>query len=83
MSKRKVCNNYKWSGIGDLCKTCHELRSEHIIPIDRYNLGINQTKVNMRATIDSLIQEIKQDPTISISQRNYAIKKMEELASKL
>lgn len=29
--------------------------------------------------INSLIQEIKQDPSISISQRNYAIKKMEEL----
>lgn len=38
---------------------------------------------DQRNAIDSLIQEIKQDPSISISQRNYAIKKMEELAEKL
>lgn len=40
-------------------------------------------KEKFERLIDSLIQEIKQDPTISISQRNYAIKKMEELKGKL
>lgn len=43
----------------------------------------NIKKRDILAEINSLIQEIKQDPTISVSQRNYAIKKMEELAERL
>lgn len=44
------------------------------------SLGIH---AGIKSAINSLIQEIKQDPSISISQRNYAIKKMEELAERL
>lgn len=48
-----------------------------------YRYGKSSTLSRVEIQIDSLIQEIKQDPSISISQRNYAIKKMEELKGKL
>lgn len=43
----------------------------------------NIKKGDILVEINSLIQEIKQDPTISISQRNYAIKVLERLRESL